>query len=184
MPAPPVLRCAALADGAVAALLARYGAKAEALAPGSEIPGSFWGAPEAGLAGNRLYYRADTPVHSLLHELAHFVCMDPARRGGLDTDAGGDDEEECAVCYLEVLLAGELAPFDRARCLADMDAWGYSFREGSARAWFRGDGREARAWLEAQGLIDAEDRPSFRLRGVLDVAALRAARLSPTTAGR
>jgi hypothetical protein len=155
-----------------------------ALAPGAEIPGSFWGAPEAGLVGEKLYYRADTPAHSLLHELAHVVCMDPARRDQLDTNAGGDDLEECAVCYLEVLLADELPPFDRTRCLADMDAWGYSFREGSARAWFRGDGREARTWLEAHDLVDAEGKPSFRRREALDFAALQAARLSPTTAGR
>jgi hypothetical protein len=135
------------------------------VAAGDDIPGSFWGAPEAGLVGSQLCYRADTPVHSLLHELAHYICMEPARRQRLDTDAGGDDLEECAVCYLEVLLAEQLAPFDAARCLADMDAWGYSFREGSARAWFRGDGREARAWLETHGLLDAAGQPSFSLRG-------------------
>jgi hypothetical protein len=164
LPARPVLCCGELQDGTIAALLARYGVSASLLPPDSEIPGSYWGAPEAGLAGDKLFYRADTPVHSLLHELAHYVCMDPARRGRLDTDAGGDDEEECAVCYLEVLLADALPPFDRARCLADMDTWGYSFREGRAAAWFRGDGREAREWLEGRGLIDAVDRPTFDLR--------------------
>lgn len=148
----------------VQALVAQYGMQLARVERGAPIPGSYWGDPEAGLVGDRLYARADTPAHSLLHELAHVVCMDPARRDRLDTDAGGDDLEECAVCYLEVLLADELAPFDRARCLADMDAWGYSFREGSARAWFRGDGREARAWLEAHGLVDAEGKPSFRRR--------------------
>lgn len=160
----PVLLCAELSPEPIAALAGRFGIETVPVAPGAEIPGSFWGAPEAGLVGEKLYFRADTPAHSLLHELAHVVCMDPARRDRLDTDAGGDDLEECAVCYLEVLLADELAPFDRARCLADMDAWGYSFREGSARAWFRGDGREARAWLEAHGLVDAEGKPSFRRR--------------------
>jgi hypothetical protein len=36
-----------------------------------------------------------------------------------------------------------------------MDAWGYSFRLGSARAWFERDAEEARAWLAARGLVDA-----------------------------
>lgn len=166
MRAEAVLRCAELSPESIAALAARYGVEAVVVAPAGEIPGSFWGAPEAGLVGDRIYYRLDTPAHSLLHELAHVVCMDPARRGALDTNAGGDDLEECAVCYLEVLLANELPPFDHARCLADMDAWGYSFREGRAASWFRGDGREARDWLEARGLIDAAGKPSYRRREV------------------
>ena len=34
------------------------------------FPGSYWGDSEAGLRGNALYVRADTPLHSLLHELS------------------------------------------------------------------------------------------------------------------
>ena len=81
------------------------------------------------------------------------------------TDAGGDTDEECGVCYLQVLLADELAGFGRERCLADMDLWGYSFREGSARCWFAGDGELARRWLVAHDLIDGASRPTFRVRG-------------------
>lgn len=159
-----IIALARIEPSAVDALLARYGLTGVRLEEGAAIPGSFWGAPEAGLSGRRIYFRPDTPVHSLLHELAHYVCMDAERRRGLDTNAGGDDEEECAVCYLEVLLADHLPPFDAARCLADMDRWGYSFREGSARAWFEGDGIAARDWLGAHGLIDAGQRPTWRLR--------------------
>jgi hypothetical protein len=162
--APGILLCGAIARTAIDTLLARYGLEAAVVPARQAIPGSYWGAPEAGLIGKRLCFRGDTPVHSLLHELAHFVCMDPPRRRGLDTDAGGDDDEECAVCFLEVLLAGRLPPFDAARCLADMDAWGYSFREGSAAAWFGGDGRAARAWLLSHGVIDEADRPTWQLR--------------------
>ena len=75
-------------------------------AAGEVLPGSYWGESEAGLRGNVLYVRADTPLHSLLHELSHYVCMTPERRAGLDRDAGGDDAEECAVCYLQIVLAG------------------------------------------------------------------------------
>jgi hypothetical protein len=166
----PVLACAALAPESITALAARYGVRAVVVARDAEIPGSFWGAPEAGLVGDTLYYRPDTPAHSLLHELAHVVCMDPARRGELHTNAGGDDLEECAVCYLEVLLADDLPPFNRERCLADMDAWGYSFREGRAASWFRGDGQEAREWLELHGLVDAGGKPTYRRREAPDVA--------------
>ena len=158
------MRCAELPHGRAAGLLDRYGLEPVLIAPGCAVPGSFWGQPEAGLIARRLNYRADTPVHSLLHELAHFVCMDSARRRDLDMDAGGDDDEECAVCYLEILLADRLPPFSRQRCLADMDAWGYSFREASAAAWFCGDGRDAREWLLRHELIDARDQPSWRLR--------------------
>lgn len=123
------------------------------------IPGSYWGDCEAGLVGAALHVRADTPLHSALHEACHYLCADAERRATLHTDAGGDDLEECAVCYLSILLADELPGFGRARMLADMDAWGYSFRLGTAHAWFTTDAADARAWLRAQGLIDAHDHP-------------------------
>jgi len=162
--APRVSECLELARGSLEALLARYGVGLESVPAGEPIPGSYWGAPEAGLKRDRLYARPDTPVHSALHELGHYVCMDAARRAGLDRNAGGDDAEEAAVCYLQVLLADALPGFGRARCLDDMDAWGYSFREGSAHAWLDGDGRDARAWLIAHALVDVVGRPTWRLR--------------------
>ncbi len=149
---------------AAARVAARYRMHVVRVADAADIPGSYWGAPEAGLVGDRLFVRSDTPVHSLLHELAHYVCMTAERRAALDRDAGGDDAEECAVCRLQVALADEIPGFGRERLLDDMDRWGYSFREGSARAWLAGDGADARAWLEAHGLIDAAARPTWRLR--------------------
>ena len=145
---------------AVAGLLDRYGLRLELVAPNEVIPGSYWGEREAGLKGESLYARLDTPVHSVLHEASHYVCMTPERRAGLDRDAGGDDPEESAVCYLQVLLAGELREMGRERAFADMDAWGYSFRLGSARAWFEDDAQDARAWLRQHGVTDAHDRPT------------------------
>ena len=163
-PAASVVLLADLDAAQVDALLAACGARLERVSPGAAIPGSYWGDAEAGLVGNTVYVRADTPAHSFLHELCHFVCMDDARRAALATDAGGTDDEECGVCYLQVLLAERLAGFGAARCLRDMDAWGYSFREGAARAWFQGDGAHARAWLAAHGLVDATGTPTLRLR--------------------
>ena len=151
-------------EQSVCLLLARYGLSLQAVAAQAPIPGSWWGEREAGLRGAELHARPDTPLHSVLHEACHFVCMSPVRRDALDTDAGGDYDEENAVCYLQVLLADELPGFGRARMLADMDAWGYSFRLGSARAWFEADAGDARAWLLQRALIDAADRPSFSLR--------------------
>lgn len=118
----------------VATLLARYGLTLELVASGVKVPGSYWGEKEAGLKNDRLFARLDTPVHSILHETAHFVCMSPERRAGLDTDAGGDHAEENGVCYLQILLADEIRRFGRERMLDEMDAWGYTLRLGSARA--------------------------------------------------
>jgi hypothetical protein len=151
-------------EDATRELLARFGLALQIVAPGEAIPGSWWGEREAGLRAHVLYARHDTPLHSVLHEACHFVCMPQARRSALDTDAGGDYDEENGVCYLQVLLADELPGFGRARMFADMDAWGYSFRLGSARAWFESDADDARAWLLAHGLIDRLDRPAWRLR--------------------
>jgi hypothetical protein len=143
---------------AVAALLDRYGLSLALVAPEEVIPGSYWGETEAGLGGDRLYARLDTPVHSVLHEAGHYICMTPERRAGLDRDAGGDDLEESAVCYLQVLLAGALRGVGMERAFTDMDAWGYSFRLGSTRAWFENDAQDARLWLRQHGVTDGDDR--------------------------
>ena len=149
--------------GTVAALMARYGLEIRSVAPGETIPGSFWGDAEAGLVGDVVYVRPDTPIHSLLHESCHYICMDGARRAELHTDAGGDFDEENGVCYLQILLADEIPEMGRERMFADMDAWGYTFRLGSARRWFHEDADDARQWLEGHGLI-LDGRPTFRLR--------------------
>jgi hypothetical protein len=148
----------------VALLLARYGLDLSLTAPQEVIPGSYWGETEAGLKGNHLFARLDTPLHSILHETSHYICMTPERRAGLDRDAGGDDQEESAVCYLQVLLADELAGVGRERLCEDMDAWGYSFRLGSTRAWFNGDAEDARLWLVREGVIDKRGRLTGALR--------------------
>ncbi|MFL6623090.1 MAG: hypothetical protein ACJ8KA_00260 [Sulfurifustis sp.] len=149
---------------ALRALLERYGLELELVAPVTPaIPGSYWGAPEAGLIGAKVYVRSDTPLHSALHETAHAVCMDAARRARLNTDAGGDYGEENAVCYLQIVLARELGVSAEEIC-ADMDAWGYTFRLGSAYAWFSRDADDARAWLLERGLMTPDDRPTWKLR--------------------
>jgi hypothetical protein len=155
-----MLRLASIDRVAVAVLLGRYGMDLALVAPEELIPGSYWGDTEAGLKGDRLYARLDTPVHSILHEACHYICMAPERRAGLDRDAGGDDLEESAVCYLQVLLADELPGVGRTRLWADMDAWGYSFRLGNSRTWFEEDAEDARLWLREQGVIDGADRPT------------------------
>ena len=147
----------------LAALAHRYGVELVVCAATDSLPGSYWGDSEAGLQGNRVFVRPDTPLHSYLHELCHYVCMPEGRRAGLDRDAGGDDEEECGVCYLQILLAEELPPLGREHMFRDMDQWGYSFRLGSVRAWFESDASDARAWLLDRGLIDTRLRPTFRL---------------------
>jgi hypothetical protein len=62
------------------------------------------------------------------------------------------------------LLADELPGVGRGRLCADMDAWGYSFRLGSARAWFEGDAGDARQWLLENGVIDGGDRLTWAAR--------------------
>ena len=160
-----VLTCSDLPAGALRDLMERFGIEVVEVAEGEPIAGSYWGAPEAGIVGYTLYVRPDTPLHSALHEGCHLICADAARRATIDTDAGGSDLEESGVCYLQIVLADELPGVGHERLMADMDAWGYSFRLGSTRAWLEEDAEDAAAWLRAEGLLDAGGRPTFRARG-------------------
>lgn len=160
----PVLRIAQLQPSALPTLASRFGLEVIMLADGQPITGSYWGDPEAGVVGTALFVRGDTPVHSALHELCHQVCMTAARRAALVKDAGGDDAEESAVCYLQILLADELCGVGRKQLMSDMDSWGYSFRLGSTERWFREDAHDAGQWLRAHGLLDSDGRLTWRLR--------------------
>ncbi|HZP66615.1 MAG TPA: hypothetical protein VFB32_09920 [Rudaea sp.] len=153
--------------GLAARLLGGYGLELVPVADGAPIPGSFWGEPEAGVIGVKVYARADTPVHSLLHEACHLIVAPPERRAGIHTDASDSQAEEDAACYLQILLADALPGVGRARLMADMDAWGYTFRLGSAQAWFERDADDARAWLDARRLLPP-------LHGSVQATSLRA----------
>ena len=135
------------------ALLARRGLVLTRIADDAPIPGSYWGEPEAGVIGATVYARGDTPVHSLLHEASHLIVAPAERRAAIHTDASDSQAEEDATCYLQIVLADELPGVGSARCMDDMDAWGYTFRLGSTRAWFERDAEDARAWLAARGLL-------------------------------
>ena len=132
--------------------------------PDQPVTGSFWGDSEAGIVGDHVYVRPDTPVHSLLHEACHTVCMSEERRSSLDRDAGGDDLEEASVCYLQILLADEIADVGKRRLMQDMDSWGYSFRLGATWRWFESDADDAAEWLFRNGLVDRAGSPTFKLR--------------------
>ena len=140
------------------ALLAHYDLRLHVVPDGEEIPGSYWGGCEAGIIGSDVYARLDTPLHSLLHEACHLIVLSPERRARVHTDATDSIAEEDAVCVLQILLADELPGFGRARAFADMDAWGYSFRMGSARAYFEHDSDEAWLWLQGHRLVAARAR--------------------------
>ena len=159
-----VLTVSDIGSAVLAGLLHRYGLELVVQSEGESITGSFWGDREAGVVGCRVYVRPDTPVHSVLHEACHVICMDDARRVDLDRDAGGDDVEEAAVCYLQVLLGDYLEGVGRERLMADMDCWGYSFRLGSTRAWVEHDAEDARQFLIKHGLIGETGAPTFILR--------------------
>lgn len=159
-----ILRVSDVPLACIEGMFERFGIDVSLGAADSPIPGSYWGEPEAGIMGRTVYVRTDTPLHSLLHEACHVICMTPARRAALAGDAGSDDLEEAAVCYLEVLLADELPDVGRARIMHDMDAWGYSFRLGCTQRWFEGDSDDARAWLERRHVVDRHGLPTFRLR--------------------
>ncbi len=159
-----VLLCSEIDFEALAALLARFGLSLERVPDGEPIPGSWFGEPEAGIIARRVLARGDTPLHSALHESCHLICMDEARRAVLHTNAGGDYDEENAVNYMEITLGGYLEGVRRERIFADMDSWGYTFRLGSAQAWFEQDAEDARQWLLTHDLLNPDGSPTWKLR--------------------
>ncbi len=153
-----------LAD--VVSLLARYALRFELVDDGASIPATFWGEREAGLIGSTVYARRDTPLHSLLHEACHLIVIPPSLRAHVHTNASDSQREEDATCYLQLLLADALPGFGIERAFADMDAWGYTFRLGSAKAWFVDDAEDAAAFLDALPHLSEELAPlSHRERG-------------------
>ena len=144
-------------------LIGHYGMEINTVNDNEAIPGSFWQPPEAGLVGNTLFIRNDTPVHSALHETCHYICMDRIRRENLNTDAGGTAIEENGVCYLQILLSELIPEMKQSRMLRDMDAWGYSFRLGSAKAWFEKDAEDAVEWLLNNKIITPDNKPTWNV---------------------
>lgn len=159
-----VLRLGDVGKEAVIVLLARYGLQLEQVADNDSIPGSYWHEDEAGIIGLTVLARHDTPLHSILHESCHIICMDETRRAVLHTDAGGEYAEEDAVCYLQILLANLIPGFGLERMWQDMDAWGYTFRLGSAQRWFQEDADDAVEWLVKHGLLTPNGDFIFQLR--------------------
>ena len=159
-----MLTVADLPSQALQNLLTTYTIQVKIVPNHEDIPGSFWGDSEAGLISNNLYVRPETPVHSALHEACHYICLDTQRRDNLNTDAGGDYDEENAVCYLQILLAAKLPGCSADTLMKNMDSWGYTFRLGSAQAWFSDDAEDAQQWLIKEWLIDQDNVPTGRLR--------------------
>lgn len=152
---PQVTRVGDIAFEDAAALLARHALQLHHVADGAPIPGSYWGEPEAGIIASDVYVRNDTPVHSMLHEACHLIVLPPERRALVHTDATDSVPEEDATCYLQIVLAAQLPGVGSAQLMADMDAWGYTYRLGSTRAWFEQDAEDAKAWLIERGLLVA-----------------------------
>lgn len=158
-PEPNVTRVGDIAFADAQRLLAAHDLRLHHVAAGESIPGSYWGEPEAGVIAHTVYARDDTPVHSLLHEACHLIVAPAERRSHIHTDASDSQAEEDATCYLQILLADELPDVGRERLMRDMDAWGYSFRLGSTRAWFEHDAEDARLWLAQRGLLPGTGSP-------------------------
>ena len=178
---PQVLTIGDITLADVVSLLARYALRFELVDDGASIPATFWGGREAGLIGSTVYARRDTPLHSLLHEACHLIVIPPALRADVHTDASDSQLEEDATCYLQLLLADVLPGFGIERAFADMDAWGYTFRLGSAKAWFTDDAEDAAAFLQALPHLSAGfAAPSYRVNDAGKGPAARA--LAPTGA--
>lgn len=153
-----------ITKGSLSKVLGRYGLELNNVADNSDIPYSFWGAPEAGRKNNELFARKDTPLHSLLHETCHYVCMRHSQRTIACHDAAGGVDEENATCYLQIILSDHIPGYSQEQHMKDMDKWGYSFRLGSASAWFKQDASDTKQWLLIHKIISQDSQITWNLR--------------------
>ena len=70
-----VVRYSQYDDASLRSLLQQLGLTLQLVDANEDIPGSFWGDEEAGLIQNTIYARADTPIHSLMHEACHYCLL-------------------------------------------------------------------------------------------------------------
>ncbi|NOR52296.1 MAG: hypothetical protein GQ470_06710, partial [Gammaproteobacteria bacterium] len=66
--------------------------------------------------------------------------------------------------YLEITLANYIPEYDSEQLMNDMDCWGYTFRLGSAKAWFEQDAEDTRQWLIEHRLLNHQGKPTWKLR--------------------
>tara|TARA_Y100001935_G_C17306956_1_gene512926 strand:+ start:1409 stop:1906 length:498 start_codon:yes stop_codon:yes gene_type:complete len=158
-----ILYCKAF-ESTIVDLSEKYRFQIQKVENSERIPGSFWGDDEAGLIGNNLFIKELTPLHSAFHEICHYICMDSNRRKNLYRDAKSSIIEENGVCYLQILLSKYYSPIGEKRMQHDMDKWGYSFRFGSAKAWFENDASDAFDWLYRHKIIYKSGRLTWNLR--------------------
>ena len=145
-------------------VLSFYGIELVEVGKHLSIPYSIWETSEAGRRKNKLYVLGDTPIHSILHETGHFVCMSKKQRCSDTIDAKGSFEEENATCYLQILLSDHVDGFNRKLHLINMDEWGYAFRLGSAAKWCCQDAEDAKSWLQSRQIIDRNECVTWKLR--------------------
>jgi hypothetical protein len=153
-----------LKNDALEPILMAYSMRIIELSENQHIPYSFWGESEAGRLRDTLYVRGDTPLHSVLHELCHYICMPNTERAKDLVDAAGSAAEENACCFFQIVLAGFIDSYDQSRLLQDMDTWGYSFRLGSAIRWYTEDAEDTRQWLIEQQVLLPNNQPTWQLR--------------------
>ena len=129
----PVTLCNPVLRTSLQTLFDRYRLRIRHVAARAAIPGSFWGDSEAGLIGDTLFLRGDTPVHSALHEACHYICMDDERKAALHTDAGGDDEIITPTDldgWLDTLESGlGVAALDKPRVIVNGMCYSDSFTD-------------------------------------------------------
>jgi hypothetical protein len=130
-----------------AALLHRFGLRCSASPTAHRFPAATGANRGRDHRQRTVYARSDTPVHSLLHEACHLIVLPPERRAPC-TPTPPIRSRGRRGLLLQGLLADALPGVGSDRVLADMDAWGYTFRLGSARAWFEHDADDAWAWLQ------------------------------------
>ena len=90
--------------------------------------------------------------------------MPATQRTDPQVDARGSAREENATCYLQILLSDHIENYDRNQLMQDMDDWGYSFRLGSANAWFYQDADEVCQWLIKHQIINKGGEVTWNLR--------------------
>lgn len=120
---------------------------------GELIFGSYWGELEVGIIVSNVYVCDDMFVYLMLYEVCYLIVLLLEWCVQVYIDVIDLVVEEDVICYLQIVLVGQLFGVGSQWLMVDMDVWGYMYWLGFMKVWFEQDVEDVKVWLVECGLL-------------------------------